>query len=329
MAQVLCHLPILADENLLVGLTSSDDAAVYRISQEQAVVLTMDFFTPVVDDPYTFGQIAAANAFSDIYAMGATPTAALNIACFPPNLPMEVMRGILQGGAERVLKAGAVLAGGHSIEDQEPKYGLSVLGLVHPEKILTNAGAKPGDLLILTKPLGVGILTTAIKGDHLTKQGKKEVIETMVYLNKDASLAALEVGVNGCTDITGFGLLGHLSELAESSQVSAEIWADQLPLLSATLELANMGFIPGGAYRNKAFYEKRIDFAPGLKQEITLIMFDPQTSGGLLISVAQGRAERLLQLLREKNKTASQIIGRVKPRGPRLIEVLDRAKPES
>ncbi len=321
LAQVLCQLPILPDGNLIVGLDTSDDAAVYKLNAEQAAVLTMDFFTPVVDDAYTFGMIAAANALSDVYAMGGRPVVAMNIVCFPANLPQAMMADILKGGADKVLEAGAVLAGGHTIEDEEPKYGLSVMGLVHPKHILTNAGAHPGDVLVLTKPLGLGILNTAIKGDVISAEGQKQAIATMAYLNKDACSAALAVGVRGCTDITGFGFLGHACELARASGVTLEIWAGRLPVIEESIELARMGIIPGGAYRNRDFYGQWIRFDADVPEDYADIMFDPQTSGGLLISVSEERAPQLLALLKKQNKTPFSVVGRVKARSTHLIEV--------
>lgn len=307
-----------------MGLGTSDDAAVYKICEDKAAILTMDFFTPVVDDPYTFGMIAAANALSDVYAMGGRPVTAMNIVCFPNCLSMDVMREILKGGADKVMEAGAVLAGGHSIEDEEPKYGLSVMGLVHPEKILTNTAAKPGDVLILTKPLGTGILNTAIKADMLSDAGYKKAVDTMTYLNRDACEAAIEVGATGCTDVTGFGLLGHACEMAEGSGVTLEIWSDELPIIEESIELARMGIIPAGAYKNQDFVEGRVRFAEGIKPEIRDIMSDPQTSGGLLISVAAKNADGLLELLKDKNKTPSNIIGRVKEKDKYCIEVTQK-----
>jgi selenide,water dikinase len=306
-----------------VGLGTSDDAAVYRVSGDKAAILTMDFFPPVVDDPYTFGSIAAANALSDVYAMGGRPVAAMNIVCFPTCLSVDVMRDILRGGADKVMEAGAVLAGGHSIEDDEPKYGLSVMGLVHPDRILTNAAARPGDVLILTKPLGTGILNTAIKADMVDDAGYTKAVETMAYLNADACEAALETGVAGCTDITGFGFLGHACEMADGSGVTLEIWPAQLPVIEESIELAKMGIIPAGAYNNQAFVEGRVRFEEGIKQEVIDIMFDPQTSGGLLISVTEDRADALMKLLKDKCKTPFGMIGRVKKRGKFSIEVKD------
>ena len=231
------------------------------------------------------------------------------------------MRDILRGGAEKVMEAGAVLAGGHSIEDDEPKYGLSVMGLVHPDSILTNAAAQPGDVLVLTKPLGTGILNTAIKADMLDDAAYTKAVETMTYLNADACEAALEVGVVGCTDITGFGFLGHACEMADGSGVTLEIWSGQLPVIQESIELARMGIIPGGAYDNQAYVEDSVRFDADIKQEIRDVMFDPQTSGGLLISVAEDRADVLIKLLKDKCKTSFGMVGRVKERGRYSIEV--------
>jgi len=319
---VLCQLPKFYDQNLVVGFSTSDDAAVYKVSEDKAVILTMDFFTPIVDDPYTFGQVAAANALSDVYAMGGKPVTAMNVVCFPTCLSMDILKEVLKGGADKVAEAGAVLVGGHSIEDDEPKYGLSVMGLVHPQKVVLNAGAQIGDVLILTKPLGTGILNTAIKADMLSDEGYKKTVDTMAYLNKDACDAMLEVGVSGCTDITGFGFLGHACEIAEGSNVTLEILSQKLPIIGESVELARMGIIPAGAYRNEAFIEGRISFKGSVKQEIRDIMHDPQTSGGLLISVPQSKANQLMDILRHKNKTDFAVVGRVKTRSQYFIEVL-------
>ena len=322
MAQVLCHLPKFNDDNLLVGLDKSDDAAVYKINEDIAVILTMDFFTPVVDDPYTYGQIAAANSLSDIYAMGGKPVTAMNIVCFPNCLPVDILGKILRGGADKVLEAGAIVAGGHSVEDNEPKYGLSVMGLVHPNKVVTNSGSKPGDILILTKPLGTGILNTAIKADLIDKETIEKAVEVMAYLNKDACEAMQKIGVNSCTDITGFGLLGHALEMAEGSNVTIELWSDYIPIITESIDLAKMGIIPGGAYRNAEHVENKVIFKNDIKQEIKDILFDPQTSGGLLISVSEDKSEELMKLLRENNKTDSSIIGRVKTMTDKPLEVI-------
>ena len=322
MAQVLCHLPKFHDDNLRVGLDTSDDAAVYKINDDSAVILTMDFFTPVVDEPYMFGQVAAANSLSDVYAMGGKPLTAMNIVCFPNCLSIDVLGQILKGGADKVLEAGAVIAGGHSVEDNEPKYGLSVMGVVHPDKVVTNSGAKAGDVLILTKPLGLGILNTAIKADLLEAETINIAVNTMSYLNKDACEAMMIVGVNSCTDITGFGLLGHALEMAEGSQVTMEIWSDYIPIIKESLELARMGIIPGGAYKNESYIGDKVIFNNDIKQEIKDILYDPQTSGGLLISVSEDKSEKLMKLLKEKNKTSFNIIGKVKEKGQNPLEVI-------
>lgn len=322
MAQVLRHLPKFYDDNLIVGLDKSDDAAVYKINDDTAVILTMDFFTPVVDDPYKYGQVAAANSLSDVYAMGGKPLTAMNIVCFPNCLSVDILGQILKGGADKIFEAGAVVAGGHSVEDNEPKYGLSVMGMVHPDKVITNSAAKPGDVLILTKPLGLGILNTAIKADLVNEEVINKAIEIMSYLNKDACEAMQTVGVNSCTDITGFGLLGHALEMAEGSDVTIEIWSDYLPIIKESIELAKMGIIPGGAYRNQEHVGDKVVFVNSINQEIKDILFDPQTSGGLLISVAEDRAEKLLSLLRKNNKTSFSMIGKVKEKYKKPLEVI-------
>lgn len=321
MTQVLCHLPKFKDENLLVGIETSDDAAVYKLDENRGAILTLDFFTPVVDDPYTFGQIAAANSLSDVYAMGGKPVTVMNIVCFPNCLPVEILTQILKGGADKVMEAGAIVVGGHSVEDDEPKFGLSVMGMVDIDKITANAGAKPGDLLILTKPLGVGIINTAVKADAAPKEAAAKAIETMSYLNKDASEAAMQVGVHACTDITGFGLLGHAFEMADGSNTTIEIWADLLPIIKECIELAKDGIIPAGAYNNRKHLEGKVAFKSKPVQYLEDIMFDPQTSGGLLFAVPEEKADKLLQLLSKHNKTECAIVGKVKEKTDYPIEI--------
>lgn len=305
-----------------MGIDTSDDAAVYKIDEDKAVILTTDFFTPIVDDPYTFGQIAAANSLSDVYAMGGRPVTAMNIVCFPTCLPMDILKEILRGGAEKVAEAGAIVIGGHSVEDDEPKFGLSVMGMVHPQKVTANSGAKPGDMLILTKPLGIGILNTAIKADLTDESTYKKAVESMSYLNKDACEAMIKVGVNGCTDVTGFGFLGHAYEMAEASNVSLEIWSDYLPIIKESVEFAKMGIIPAGAYNNEGYMGEHVYFAESIKQEIRDIMYDPQTSGGLLISVPEENSEKLMEELRKNNKTDFNLVGKVITKGEHAIEVI-------
>ena len=275
------------------------------------MILTTDFFTPVVDDPYTFGQIAAANSLSDVYAMGGKPVTAMNIVCFPTCESMDILKEILRGGADKVAEAGAIVVGGHTVDDNEPKFGLSVMGMVHPQKVAANSGAKPGDMLILTKPLGIGILNTAIKADIVDEGVIKKAVDIMAYLNKDACEAMTAVGINGCTDITGFGFLGHSYEMAAASKVSLEIWSDTLPIIKESVEFARMGIIPAGKYNNEGYLREHVSFAGSVKQEIKDIMYDPQTSGGLLISVPEEHFEMLMDELRKRNKTDFSVVGKV------------------
>lgn len=270
----------------------------------------MDFFTPVVDDPYKFGQVAAANSLSDIYAMGGRPVFALNIVCFPTCLPAEVLGEIIRGGADKVKEAGAMIIGGHTVDDKEPKYGLAVTGLVHPKKVLPNSNAKPGDLLILTKPLGVGILNTAVKGEIASSKEADDVYETMSYLNKYAMEIACKYDINSCTDITGFGFLGHVYEMAEGSGVSINIHYNNIVVIDGAEEYAKMGIIPAGAYRNRGYLEGKCHFDGLLKEYQQDILFDPQTSGGLLLSVNKSNTEKLFDELKHI-KMPCAIVGEV------------------
>ncbi|GEA16058.1 MAG: selenide, water dikinase [Moorella sp. (in: firmicutes)] len=320
--QVLQYLPVMDDPNLLVGMNSVDDAGVYRLTGDLAIIQTIDFFTPIVDDPYLYGQIAAANALSDVYAMGGTPLTAMNIVAFPSKkVDIAVLAEILRGGADKVLEAGAVLVGGHSIDDEEPKYGLAVTGVVHPDRIVTNCGARPGDKLILTKPLGTGIITTAIKAEMATPEVAQEVSRWMATLNREAAAAMVAVGVHACTDITGFGLLGHGMEMARGSRVNLVFHAHAIPVLPQAREFAAMGLVPGGAYNNRHYVEKDVRIAPGVPEALQDILYDPQTSGGLLIAVAADKAGDLMAALMERGVTAAGIIGEVEA-GPGQITVL-------
>lgn len=278
----------------MVGLSSPDDAAVWRLSDEQAIVITTDFFTPVVDTPYEYGAIAAANSLSDVYAMGGKPFLALNIAALPDTLPAEISSEILRGGAEKAREAGVVIAGGHTVKDKEPKYGLVAVGFVHPQKIIGKGGLKAGDALVLTKPLGAGVTTTAIKQEKAAEEHVREVIEWMSRLNREAGQLAQEFGVRGGTDITGFGLLGHAAEMAEASGVSLHFDFTKIPLLSGARGYAERGIFPGGAFDNKGHFEKGVTFA-GLDEAAQMLLFDPQTSGGLLFGVAREKLDALLQ----------------------------------
>lgn len=304
--------PVQSDPNLLVGLDTSDDAGVYRISDDMALIQTVDFFTPVVDDPYFYGQIAAANSLSDVYAMGGRPLTAMNIICFPTKkLELKVLAEILRGGADKIREAGAILLGGHSVEDNEPKYGLSVTGTVHPDKVLTNTGARPGDVLVLTKPLGTGIFTTAIKGELASKEEVDNLIQVMAALNKNAAEAMAEVGVNGCTDITGFGLLGHASEMARGSQVSMTIWSGLVPVLKGVREYIRMGIVPAGTRGNLKYISQYVDFEADILEEDKLILADATTSGGLLISVPGEKSQQLMKELADRGVNTAAVVGQV------------------
>ncbi len=308
---MLRHLPPPTDPNLLVGTNTADDAGVYRLSADTALVQTVDFFTPVVDEPYWFGAIAAANALSDIYAMGGRPLTALNIAGFPiGTLPLAVLAEILRGGSDKAREAGVTIVGGHTVDATEPTYGLSVTGLVHPDRIFTNAGAHDGDLLVLTKPLGSGIATTAIKGGTASAGLKDEAIALMATLNRDAAEAMVESGAHAATDITGFGLLGHLAEMAAGSALSATISASAVPVLAGVLELAEQGVVPGGTRRNLKSLEGRLVFDPAVPEAVRLVLGDAQTSGGLLIAVAPEGRPGLLDGLRRRGATGA-VIGRL------------------
>jgi selenide,water dikinase len=274
-----------ARREILVGLDTPDDAAVFMLDGDTALVHTLDFFTPIVDDPYLFGQIAATNALSDIYAMGGTPLSAMNIVCFPCSLGMDVLSRILEGGLSKVHEAGAVLLGGHTIDDEEPKYGLSVTGRVHPERIMTTLGAEPDDVLVLTKPLGTGILSTALKGDFITEAEMAEAIEGMSRLNSAASTAAMLAGAHACTDVTGFGLAGHLLNMLPDHGLGCELSASRLPVYEHTREMAAMGMIPAGAYKNRDFLAGKLEVPQELDDVQRDLLYDPQTSGGLLVAL--------------------------------------------
>jgi len=279
--------------DLLVGLEVSDDAAVYRISDEVAVIETLDFFTPIVDDAYDYGAIAAANATSDVYAMGGEVVLALNICAFPADLPLEVTQAILRGGADKVAEAGAVLAGGHTIEDKEPKYGLAVMGLIHPRRILTKGGARPGDRLVLTKPLGAGAITTALKGEAAEAAHVAAAVASMARLNRGAARAVQEVGVHACTDVTGFSLLGHAWEMAERSRAGLRFHLRDLPFLPGARGYADLSLFPGGSCRNRDAYAAHVHFFREIHEETRMLLYTPETSGGLLVAVPPERLETL------------------------------------
>jgi selenide,water dikinase len=295
----------------MVGLDTSDDAAVYKLNESTALIQTLDFFTPVVDDPYVFGQIAAANSLSDVYAMGGTPLTAMNIVCFPSCVPIEVLGEILKGGADKIIEAGALLVGGHTVEDNEPKYGLSVSGLVEPARVLANSGARVGDYLILTKPLGLGVLNTAIKADLATEAQYRAAVETMTTLNKYAIEAVKHLRISACTDITGFGFFGHAYEVAKGSGVSLEIESSKIPIIAGAKELAAMGILPAGMYANKSYVEPKIKLLEAIEEAVLDLLYDPQTSGGLLIAIAEDDLTEAQERLSAINRTDWAVVGRV------------------
>ncbi len=304
----------------MLGSENFSDASIFKLNDDIAIVQSLDFFTPLVDDPYAFGQIAAANSLSDIYAVGARPITALNIVSFPvKDLPMDMLKTILKGGMDKIYEAGALIVGGHSIEDQEPKYGLSITGIVHPEKFIANNNAAPGDILILTKPLGIGILATALKVGLLNDDLVKTLIEIMSSLNKEASEAMIKVGVSSATDITGFGLIGHAIEMATASNVTLCIDSKKVPIIEGALDFANIGMIPEGDYENKKHYKDFIKINNSVDRNIQDILFDAQTSGGLLISVNENNADILLDILHDKGIKHSSIIGTVEAGKPSVI----------
>ena len=306
----------------MVGFDTSDDACVYRITDEIAAIHTVDFFTPIVDDPFWFGQIAAANALSDVYAMGGRPAVAMNLLCVPNCLSQETVRKILEGGHQKAVEAGCVIAGGHTIQDNEPKYGLCVTGYVHPDKVLRNVGARPGDALVLTKPLGTGVLTTAAKADLLEPEQYDRLVRSMAQLNAKAAEAMLQCReIRACTDVTGFGLLGHADEMAAGSGVTIRIYSRRLPLLPGALELAEMGIIPAGAYRNRDYVMPRLSVGENVPQARLDLISDPQTSGGLLIALPMEEAGALVDALRA-DCPDSAIIGTVLPKTDHTLEIV-------
>ena len=311
LAKLLDDIKVHTDPNLLVGFDKSDDASVYKVSEDLALVQTVDFFPPIDDDPYLFGQIAATNALSDVYAMGGEPKLALNIMAIPENLPKEAVHALLRGGYDKVYEAGAIITGGHSIFDDEPKYGLAVTGFVHPDKLLTNSGAKAGDVLFLTKPLGIGILTAAQKAELLDEETSAYARKLMTTLNKAARDVMVKYRVHACTDVTGFGLMGHGLEMAQGSDTQLEIDTAALNLIPAALEFAQMGILPAGMYRNRNFAEDFVD-AGAVSLAVQDMLYDPQTSGGLLIAVDAADADAMKKELCEAVPTARRI-GRVLP----------------
>lgn len=319
---VLSQLPVVEDPRLLVGMATADDAGVFRLSPDTTIVQTVDVFTPVVDDPYTFGRIAACNSLSDVYAMGGTPVTALSIIGFPIyTLPHEVMADILRGGMDVLKEAGTILLGGHSINDEEVKFGFAVTGLIHPDKVITNAGARPGDALILTKPLGTGILSLANQIGKAPAEALRAAEESMATLNRTAAEVMVRHGAHACTDVTGFGFLGHLTRMVVESGVTAEVWADSLPLLPSVRECAAQGMFSGANERNAEYSADRTDFADGVNEEAKAVLFDAQTSGGLLVAVPGDQAEAMLRELHERGVVAAVMVGRVTSASKGRVEI--------
>ncbi len=313
----MCGMTFPTDANVLVGLDRADDAGVYKVTDDIALIQTVDFFTPIVDDPYWFGQIAAANALSDVYAMGGVPKTAMNLVAFPlKDMDISILRQIIQGGLDKMTEAGVVLLGGHSVEDKELKYGLSVTGFIHPDRILTKKDLRAGDRLILTKPLGTGIVNTAIKGGLASAEIIERVTRLMATLNRNAAEVMSNYPVHACTDITGFGLLGHMAEMVSGTPLGIRLTSREIPILPEAVEYAGMGLVPAGAYKNREFRECMVDFAPSVDRLIQDILFDPQTSGGLLIGVQRDRAGDLVAELKVKGIEEAAVIGEVmvKPR---------------
>ena len=306
LAQMLEGIKVHQDPNLLVGFDKSDDASVYQVTDDLALVQTVDFFPPIADDPYLFGQIAATNALSDVYAMGGEPRLCLNIMAVPESMPKEAVHQLLRGGYDKVYEAGALITGGHSILDDEPKYGLAVTGFVHPDRVLTNSGARPGDMLLLTKPLGIGVLTTAQKAELLSPEGRALAEKLMTTLNRSARDAMVKYRVHACTDVTGFGLLGHACEMAQGSDVEMELRVADIDLIGEAVELAKMGLLPAGMYRNRTFAEPWVDAGDTelCKQDV---LYDPQTAGGLLMAVDPADADALYAELKGCVPSAQRI----------------------
>lgn len=319
---MLRHLPKQVSDRILVGLETPDDAGVLLLDQERALIQTLDFFTPIVDDPYDYGCIAAANSLSDVYAMGGTPLTAMNIVCFPlsnPEIPREWLVEMLRGGADKVAESGALLLGGHTVEDDTIKFGLSVTGMAHPRDVVATRGARPGDVLVLTKALGTGLVTTAIKRGTALPEDAAAAVASMAALNAPAARAMVRIGVHAATDVTGFGLLGHLGEMLEYSGVSAEVETTALPLLPGALRYATDGVNTGGGRCNAAHLGERVRWDSAVPEALRVLCYDPQTSGGLLMAVASGRADCLLQALEAEQVAVRAVIGRVEQGAPGTV----------
>lgn len=322
LLSLLAGLPPIADPNVLVGHATADDAAIYRVGDDLALILTTDFFTPIVDRPYDFGAVAAANALSDVYAMAGTPMTALSIVGFPSGaLPPEVLVEILRGAGDKAREAGIAIVGGHTIQSEEPIFGLAVVGKVHPDQAITNAGAQPGDILVLSKPLGLGIITTAAKRDEDPRGAIAEALKVMTTLNRDASVVMAAGGAHAMTDVTGFGLLGHLRNVTAASAVSATIWSDRVPILPAAIEYVQAGVAPGGTHANRRFLAKWVDYDADIPEWQQLLLCDAQTSGGLLAALPSIHAAEVIRHLRYHGLDESAIVGQIEAGEPGRIRV--------
>ncbi|SHH21767.1 selenophosphate synthase [Thermosyntropha lipolytica DSM 11003] len=321
MEKILADFELPSHPDLLVGFGTRDDAGVFKIGEDTALIQTVDFFTPMVDDPYIFGQVAATNALNDVYAMGGKPLLAMNIVCFPQCADIYILKEILRGGLDKIKEAGALLVGGHTVDDNEPKYGLAVTGIVHPHRIIGNAGAKAGDVLFLTKPLGNGVIATAIKAEMASKEAYEEAVFWMTMLNKEACSAMQEVGVNAATDITGFGLIGHLYEMASASDVNVEIYAEKIGFMKETLDHARIGLIPGGAYTNREYLKDKVEIDARVDAVVADLLFSPETAGGLLLAVPEDRREKMAWALKSRGCTFFEI-GKVTGTGYERIRIL-------
>ncbi len=322
LAEALRDLPRVDDDRLLVGISTHDDAGVYRLTDDLAMIQTTDFFPPICSDPYEFGQIAAANALSDVFAMGGVALTALNLVMFPrEGVPLSVLRAILRGGTDKVTESGAVVIGGHTITDESLKYGLAVTGTVHPDRIITNTSARPGELLVLTKPLGTGAIVAGRRMGEVRRPDYQAALDGMKLLNKSGAEVMQKFNVACAKDVTGFGLLGHCLEIARASRVTLKIEAAKVPILPGAYEVVEMGCIPGAAFRNQAFVEQESSFSPGLDYNRKMLLLDPQTSGGLLMTVPQGTVDAVLEALREKGYPGSTVIGEVLPGSGRSLVI--------
>ncbi len=322
--QVLRDLPKITHPNLLVGVDAPDDAGVFRLNRQTTLVQTVDFFTPIVDDPYDFGQIAAANSVSDVYAMGGIPVTALNVVCFPTKiLGTKILTNILRGGIDKLKEAGVVMVGGHTVEDPEPKFGMAVTGIIDPKKVVTTANAKPGDQLILTKPLGIGTITSALKFGKANQKAVAEAVKVMATLNKTAAQVMTRIGVNAATDVTGFGLFGHGHKMAELSKVSLVIYASEVPILDPAIPLAKQDIFSGGANKTLNYIKADFGYSPEIPEYLIKLFADAQTSGGLLISVPQKKTQKLLSVLHQSGVNDARIIGEVLPADKKKIIVVN------